>query len=140
MDGNIQKALWLGVGIMVFLAVVAIGMAALSKGQNLSEESMAKLDDTSRALANADYNIFDNQMKSGTDAVNAVKKFRAAGDDIGITIDPLSGTDIVFSDCSAATDASIKSLQETINLYGDFYATVQHDGNGNVETITFTQE
>lgn len=144
MDGNIQKALWLGVGIMIFLAVVAIGMTALSKGQELSRESMNALDDNAMVLANAAYSMYDNQNVSGTDALNAVKKFRSAGEPMAIVIDT-SASGAVTYNTTSVTDTQIQALQTKgnaayVNPYGEFYATLQTDANGVVSGITFVQQ
>lgn len=144
MDGNIQKALWLGVGIMMFLAVVAIGMTALSKGQDLSKESMSALDANAKVLSNASYNMYDNQKVSGTDVVNGIKKFKSSGEDLLVLVDTTARTAVSYT-TATVTDSQLQSIQTKgdaayVNPYGQFYATIQSDTDGVVSGITFVQQ
>ena len=144
MDGNIQKALWLGVGIMIFLAVVMIGMTALSKGQDMSAESMSALDDNAKVLANAQYSMYDDQMVSGTDVIDSIKKFKNADMTVVIGVDTASATSVNYTTTALAATALMnmqtKGHGAYVNPYGEFYATLDYDAAGILETIDFVQQ
>lgn len=144
MDGNIQKALWLGVGILIFLAVVAMGMGALSAGQELSEDSLNKMNETTQVLANADLIAFDSSYVDGTQVMNLLKNRRDISDGVVISVTNGSGTTSYAS--GSITDAQVKAMQTRssasayINPNGTFYATLNKDVNGSVSSITIVQE
>lgn len=144
MDGNIQKALWLGVGILIFLAVVAMGMAALSAGQELSDNSLEKMNETTQVLANADLAPFDSSYVDGTQVMNLIKNRRDVSD--GVVIRVTNGSGTIDYDSGSITDAQVKAMQTRtsanayINPNGNFYATLVKDSNGSVSMITIVQE
>jgi negative regulator of genetic competence, sporulation and motility len=157
MDGNIQKALWIGVSILLFVAVVAIGMAAYGKAAQMSDESMDNLDKQSQQLSNSAYGVYDNQYVSGTDVVNAIKNYKATPDEMQIIV-VKGGASTYYLSTGTATSGTLSPIAETttntmlksaqdknnasayINSYGEFYATVITDVNGSVRAIRFEQQ
>ena len=147
MDGNIQKALWLGVSILLFIAVVMIGRSVFSSGQQMAAEGSEALDSTTRELSNATYSMYDNKEVSGSDVISAINRYKGDGGDIQISVTNSSAgavTTYYVSSGSAAsgtltdltlpvTNTMIQTAQDKsntpvyINPYGEFYATLIYD-------------
>lgn len=157
MDGNIQKALWIGVSILLFVAVVAIGMSAYGKASKMTDESMTNLDKQAQQLANAAYGVYDNQYVSGTQVINAIKSYKATPDEMQVIVVKGGSSTYYLATGSAdtgtlspiaegTTNNMLKSAQDKnnatayINPYGEFYATVVTDVNGIVRAIRFEQQ
>ncbi len=156
MDGNIQKALWLGVSVLMFLAVVAIGMSMFQAGNTVAKEGQEELNNIASSLSEAEYASFDNATVSGNDVISAINKYKHDSGEIQITVINKSGntsTYISGGDASSgalsdmgldAINQSIQSSQDKnnatyINPFGDFYATLIYDTNEQVRGIKFEQ-
>ncbi len=157
MDGNIQKALWLGVSILLFIAVVMIGMSMFQSSQEMAAQGSAAINDTSRELSNAQFGIYDNKEVSGSDVSSAVNKFKRKTGEIQVIVDNNGGGPVSYvsggtaaTALTAMTDAvintSIQNSQDKtqtglyINPYGEFYATLIYDTNDEVRAISFVQQ
>ncbi len=158
MDGNIQRALWLGVSVLVFLAVVSIGMGMVQAGNNVAKEGQEKLNDIGASLSASEYASFDNAMVSGNDVISALNKYKHDSGEIQIQVTNKSGTKVNYistgnpaagtlaesslSSINTAIQNSQKknSTSSYINPFGDFYATLIYDGNEQVRGIAFEQK
>lgn len=157
MDGNIQKALWLGVSILMFVAVVMIGMSMFTSSQEMAAQGTESINKTSRQLSNAEYGLYDNKTVSGSDVSSALSSYQHDGGDIQIIVDTLAGPVVNYvSDgtpssgaLTAQSNAAISNLIKTsqnksnsayINPYGEFYATLIYDTNDVVRAINFVQQ
>ncbi len=158
MDGNIQKALWLGVSILLFIAVVMIGMSIFSSGQDMAVEGAAALDDTTRELSNAQFGMYDNKEVNGSDVTSAINRYKQQSGDIQIIVTNNSTTTTTYVSGGSPTagslteltlgtiNTSIQNAQDKsqtnvyINPYGEFYATLVYDINNQVRGINFEQQ
>ena len=158
MDGNIQKALWLGVSILLFVAVVMIGMSFFFSGQEMASEGAEALDETSRELSNAQYSMYDNKEVSGSDVISSINKYKQRSGDIQVIVTNNSGTTTSYVSSGSASsgtlsevalgtiNTSIQNAQDKsqtslyINPYGEFYATLIYDVNDQVRGINFQQQ
>ncbi len=73
MDQNIQRALWLGVGIMMFAAIITTGLFIFNKGKSLADQSGEQLDATAEQLAAVETQKFDYEEVSGSDVLNLIQ-------------------------------------------------------------------
>ncbi len=158
MDGNIQKALWLGVSILLFLAVVAIGMSVFQNVRGGTTDAMENVNATNQQLNNAKYSLYDNQEVSGTDVISAINNYKLQSGEIQIVVTNSSGTATTYiSGGTASTgalteltlaviDGTIQASQNKsatttyINPYGSFYATLIYDVNKEVRGMNFVQQ
>ncbi len=158
MDGNIQKALWLGVSILIFVAVVMIGMSVFTSGQEMAAEGAEQLDNTTRELSNAQYSMYDNKEVSGSDVISAINRYKQQSGEIQVVVTNNSGTTTTYvssGDPAAGTlgeialgtiNTSIQNAQDKsqttlyINPYGEFYATLIYDVNDQVRGVDFDQQ
>lgn len=161
MDQNIQKALWLGVGIMMFVAIVSTGLFLFNKGKAVAESGGNQLDVVSEQLAMSKYSSFDNEVVSGSMLINTVKEYKNKGGEFIIIITTnyptttqyistgIVSSNIVSGSLSAktltATNTDIQALNDDtsssyINPHAEFMAQLIYDANGVVKGIIGVQQ
>ncbi len=159
MDNNIQKALWLGVSVLMFLAVVAIGMSMFQAGNTIAKEGQKGMNDMVSSMSEAEYAAFDNATVSGNDVISALNKYKHDSGEIQITVQNKSGgSPVTYISGGSATGGTLSkinlsaintSIQNSqsksststyINPFGDFYATLIYDANEQVRGIKFVQQ
>lgn len=159
MDQNIQKALWLGVGILLFIGIVSTGLSLYNKGRSVAENSSQQLDKVSRDLAESIFAPYDNAKTSGADVISAIKRFTDQTGEIIISVKTKTGTATYVSSGSisggvvsgvsalsrSVIDGQIKNANDSknsqyINPTATFYAQLAYDQNDVIKGISFTQE
>ena len=161
MDQNIQKALWLGVGIMMFVAIVSTGLFLFNKGKTVAEVGGGQLDTVSEQLAMSKFNSFDNEVVSGSMVINTIKEYKNEGGEFIIVVttsypsttqyistgsissNTLTGT--LTAKTRAATDTDIQNLNNDttstyINPHAEFMAQLIYDNNDVVKGIAIVQQ
>ncbi len=158
MDNNIQKALWLGVSVLMFLAVVAIGMSMFQAGNTIAKEGQKEMNDMVASISEAEYAAFDNASVSGNDVISALNKYKHDSGEIQIIVTNKNGSPVTYISSGSAQSGSLSkmnlsaintSIQNSqsksstgtyINPFGDFYATLIYDSNEQVRGINFVQQ
>ncbi len=155
MDQNIQKALWLGVGIMMFVAIVSTGLFLFNKGKTLADASGSQLDAMSEQLAGIQYEKFDNTHISGGDLLNAIKQYKTETGKffIDVTLKNNSnkryisggGNDSLSALSREAMNEALQNAQDSsstsyINPQGSFLTELVYDSNDVVKGIKATQK
>lgn len=159
MDNNITKALWIGVGVLFFIAVVSIGISLLNQSTEIAQEQAAELSDIQERLSAAKFSAYDNTSVTGSQVLSCIKNFRSDKDIISIQVKTKKGSTVYLNSASfgntdvtlgsAHDDGSIeKAIKEArdesnskyINPVGKFDAQVRKDSNGVIAGITFTQK
>jgi len=161
MDQNIQKALWLGVSIMMFIAVVSTGLFLFNQGRTVAEVGGDQLENMTEQLANAKYQAFDNDVVSGSMLINTIKEYKSKSGEFLIVVNTSypSNQDYISSGTVSGTiltsgltklsrtdiDNDIKNLNDTtstsyINPHGEFLAQLIYDNNDVVKGILATQQ
>lgn len=161
MDQNIQKALWLGVGILFFVSVVSIGVFLFAKGQSIAETSGKQIDEANSLIAEGEYKDYNNRSVQGSDVLNAINKYKNRGDEIIIIVETkypstyeyistgtvnqteLQGTLTAKDKADNDTDirnANDKTNRYYINPYGEFYSQLIYDANGTIRGILAEQQ
>jgi len=161
MDQNIQKALWLGVSIMMFVAIVSTGLFLFNKGKAVAEEGGGQLDVVSEQLAMSKFNSYDNEIVSGSMMINTIKEYKNKGGEFIIivgtnypTTTQYISTGIVSSHIVSGTlsgkaltttNTDIQALNNDtsstyINPHAEFMAQLIYDANGVVKGIAANQE
>ncbi len=152
MDQNIQKALWLGIGVLFFGAVVSIGMFVFGKGQAIAKTSSQQLDSVSKQLASVEYTGYDNEIVLGGDVLNKIEQMKDRSGEVifmvGTTsyisngvftsgiVDSMTGQTMTAINTSivAAKDPSETTY---INPTSSYLSQFIYDANGNVRGLTF---
>lgn len=161
MDQNIQKALWLGVGILFFVAVVTTGLFMLNKGRAVADASGEELDRMTQNLANAHFNGFDNEEVTGGDLLNFIKNYKGESGEMLVvvttsypdthqyistgTVSNNTLTGSLSEKTRSAIDDEIREANqvgnpEYINRSDDFYTQLIYDANGAIIGITAAQQ
>lgn len=153
MDQNIQKALWLGIGVLFFGAVVSIGMFVFGKGQAIAKSSSQQLDSVNKQLASVEYTGYDNEVVLGGDVLNKIEQMKDRTGEVIFLVDSVayistgtltSGvvgalTDLTMTVINTSiVDAKDPSSDTYINPTSRYLSQYIYDGNGNVRGLTFT--
>ncbi len=159
MDNNIGRALWIGIGILFFIAVVSLGLSMLDQGRSIAQDQSENLADIQRRLSDAQFDIYDNQSVTGSQVVAALKQFRGFKDVFSISVTTNKGTIVYLNGASfsgsqvtlgaaqddTAIETAIKNARDEshdafINPVAGFDAQVRKDSNGVISGIEFVQE
>lgn len=161
MDQNIQRALWLGVGIMMFAAIITTGLFIFNKGKSLADQSGEQLDATAEQLAAVETQKFDYEEVSGSDVLNLIQnKKHDTGEFIVLVTTSYpsshqyvsSGTisDEVLSEALTEKDKDDlndefrdmkdESSEDYINPHGTFMTQLIYDKNDVVKGVIATQQ
>lgn len=161
MDQNIQKALWLGVSIMMFVAIVSTGLFLFNKGKTVAEAGGEKLDNVSEQLSMVEYAAFDNEVVQGDLLANTIKQRKSTdGEFIVIVTTSYPSTTQYISTGSVSSGtltgtltAKTKAQQDTdlqhlkdetastyINPHAKFMAQLIYDANDVVRGIVAVQQ
>ncbi len=161
MDQNIQRALWLGVGIMMFVAVVSTGLFLFNQGRAVAEVGGEQLSVVSEQLSLAKYQAFDNEVVSGSMLINTIKEYKSSDGEFIILVNtsyPSNSQYISTGSVSANTltssltgktrasnDSDLQALNDEtsttyINPHGEFMAQLIYDSNDVVKGIVANQQ
>lgn len=161
MDQNIQKALWLGVGVMMFIAIVSTGMYLFDKGRNVAEASGEQIDSMSQQLSMVEYSAYDNKVIKGDVVRNAINQFKyESGEFIVVVSTSYPSTNQYISSGTVSSNVLSSSLTEKtraeidmeiqgamdqtasnyINQYGEFLSQLIYDANDAVVGINIIQQ
>ncbi len=161
MDQNIQKALWLGVGIMMFVAVVSTGLFLFNQGRTVAEVGGEQLDTVAEQLALSKFQAFDNDLVSGSMLINTIKEYKGSSGEFIIVVNtsyPSSNqyvstgtvssnvlTSTLTAKSRTANDTDIQNLNDEtssyyINPHAEFMAQLIYDGNDVVKGIYAVQQ
>lgn len=159
MDQNIQKALWLGVSILLFIGIVSTGLALFNKGRGVAEASSQQLDKVSKDLSESSFASYNNTKTSGADVLSAIKLYADQSGDFIVVVKTNSSNKTYISGGSvsqntvsslsalnrAAIDSQIKAANDSknmayINPIANFYAQLIYDKNEVIKGISFEQE
>ncbi len=75
MDGNITKALWLGVSILLFVAVVSIGITVFSGMKDIGDTANDRIGSIAASLADEEFRAYDGKQVKGDDVLSAIGSF-----------------------------------------------------------------
>ena len=161
MDQNIQKALWLGVGIMMFIAVVSTGLFLFNQGRAVAEVGGGQLETVAEQLALSKFQAFDNDVVSGSMLINTIKEYSRSGGEFIIVVNTSyptttqyvsTGTvtsntlsSVLTAKSRTANDSDMQNLNDEtsaayINPHGEFMAQLIYDSNDVVKGIYAVQQ
>lgn len=152
---NSLKAIIIGAGVVITMIVVSIGFILMRSGQNTALTYINKLDRISSELAESEFTMYDGNEISGSEVVNAIKKFK--DEHIGIMVKTKKnpgGTWYINEVSISSNKAEIRDsgnvgkisdlTDETSNKYvnhkGVFMGEIIRDENGTIVGIIFTQK
>lgn len=159
MDGNINKALWLGIGVLFFLGVVSLGITLFNKGKSAAQVQAEQLGKLEKNLIESEFAQYDNMSVNGTDVVSAIRKFKDKSDAFSIQVETKKSTVIYLNSATfTANEVTIgtaktedeykKALNEAressntnyINPIAKFNSELLRDKNKVISGIIFKQD
>lgn len=75
MDGNISKALWLGVSILLFVAVVTIGITVFNGMKDVGDTANDRIGSITASLADEEFRAYDGKQVKGDDVLSAIGSY-----------------------------------------------------------------
>ncbi|NMA67142.1 MAG: hypothetical protein GX957_13075 [Clostridiaceae bacterium] len=75
MDGNLSKALWIGVSLLLFIAVVTIGISIFSGMRDASALANEKIGSIAQGMAEEEFRPYDGKEVSGSQVISAISSF-----------------------------------------------------------------
>lgn len=152
---NSLKAIIIGAGVVITMAVVSIGFILMRSGQNTAVNAINQLEKINTEISESQYTMYDGMEVGGSDVVNIIRRFR--DEYIGIMVktnkNP-SGTwyinEVVVSNGKGeintnGTVGNISDLMDEtssqyVNRNGKFTGEVIRDENGRIVALIFTQK
>ncbi|WP_066298044.1 hypothetical protein [Bacillus sp. FJAT-29937] len=152
MEQSTVKALGFGASLFLILALIMIAVNVFSPATEAAKSATTDFSATTTELKDQKYLIFDNTTISGSQVVNAIRKFQAEAEagNIGIHVVTGRGSDnwyynTVSSNGNSITTAgkpeniNISTKTEYINPSGMFKANIVRDSNSVIRAIEFIQ-
>lgn len=97
MEGNLSKALWLGVSILLFIAVVTLGLSIFGGMKNVSNLANDRVGAISQSMAEEEFRMYDGKEVRGDDVLSALGTFSGRSGEVIVFIATLgsnSGTPV----------------------------------------------
>ncbi|MFP4697396.1 MAG: hypothetical protein ACLFMO_01675 [Eubacteriales bacterium] len=162
MDQNIQKALWLAVSILFFIAVIGIGMIIFNESKESAEQVSEELAEANYNLGN-DFNKFNRNNLTGSEVKSAIRTYSGRTGKLLIVVIDKSGVENNYiSEGTVNISSRIVSMPLTaksrielddeekymndptnslyINPTAKFDGTLAYDNNDELRGIIFTQK
>ena len=131
--GNAQKALVMAAGIFLAIALITIAVVMFVSAQDATKTAQANFSNIQDELSQTAFTVYDNTVVSGSQVVNALRKF-ASKDEFGILVKTgkdRTGQWYGFAVCedSGGCDSSSSSSSSSTTEYevGDVIGTSSND-------------
>ena len=86
MDSNLSKALWIGVSILLFIAVVTIGISIFSGMKEATTLANDRIGSITQGMAEEEFRMFDGKEVKGDDVLSALGTFSGRGGDVIVLV------------------------------------------------------
>lgn len=152
MTETTPKALIFGAGLFIALALIAIAVNVFSPATEAAKASTTDFSAATTELKDQKYLIYDNTTISGSQVVNAIRKFESEGKIGNISIKVITGTGSTTSYYNTFDGQTISAVgtkptnvndsthTEYINPSGMFKAEVKRDKNSVIRSVVFKQD
>ncbi len=117
MDGNLSKALWLGVSILLFIAVVTIGLSIFGGMKDASTLANDRIGSISQSMAEEEFRMFDGKEVKGDDVLSALGTFSGRSGEVLVLVATLgkNGGNSVNLDPSSNTGIDIDKYTKYVS-------------------------
>ncbi len=153
MSGTVSTALKFGAALFLVLAIIGIAVNVFSPATEAAKVATTDFSASTTELKDQKYLIYDNTTISGSQVVNALRKFKGEGDakNIAIQVTTGKGTSTWYYNSFAAdslvttggadtTNVNNSTNNEYINPSGMFKASVKRDKNSVIRALIFEQK
>jgi hypothetical protein len=118
MDGNISKALWLGVSLLLFAAVVTIGLMIFGNMKNATDSANDKIGSIAQSVAEEEFRPFDGKQVKGDQVLSAIRNFSGRSGEVIVLVATLganSGTPVGLNPTGTGTGLTISSYTQYVS-------------------------
>jgi len=128
MDSNISKALWLGVSILLFIAVVTIGLSVFGSMKNASAAANSNINSIAQSMAEEDLRAFDGKEVRGEQILSAINTLSGRSGEVIVLVATLgsNGGRSLDLDPKRGTGLSISSYTQYVS---ETKGSLSADGN-----------
>lgn len=153
MTGPVVKALGLVAGVLFMLTLIGVSMTIFSPATDASKEANSDLSATTSELKDQKYIVYENNTLSGSQVVNALRRFKIDGEAGNIVVKVTTGTNggksyygtfsgnkILIDKTATPDKVNDSTSAEYVNPSGMFKATLVRDKNSVIRVINFTQD
>lgn len=140
MEGNLSKALWLGVSILLFIAVVTIGLSIFGGMKEVSSLANDKVGSIAQNLMEEEFRMYDGKEVRGDDVLSALGGFSGRSGELIVMVATLgnNGGNPINLDPSANTGLGANYTRYISNTTGslsiDNRCIILSAGSGNLLT------
>jgi len=140
MDGNISKALWLGVSILLFVAVVTIGITVFNGMKDVGDTANDRIGSISASLADDEYRVYDGKQVKGDDVLSAIGSFSGQSGDVIVLVRTLGMGVSINLDPSGGSAPAISGFEQYVSAAGGSLSVkdkcfVLGQGSGDLLTV-----
>lgn len=138
MEGNLSKALWLGVSILLFIAVVTIGLSIFRGMKEVSSLANDKVGSIAQNLMEEEFRMYDGKEVRGDDVLSALGGFSGRSGELIVMVATLgnNGGNPINLDPSANTGLGANYTKYISNTTGtlsiDNRCIILSSGSGNL--------
>ncbi|MCM3390210.1 ABC transporter permease (plasmid) [Ureibacillus chungkukjangi] len=158
MSGTVSTALKFAAGLFLVLALIGIAVNVFSPATDAAKIAQTDFSNTTTELKDQKYLVYDNTVISGSQVVNALRKFESEGKSqtLGLYVETgknsngagtwyYSAFDKASDSMTASSTTDLSNTKEVtnakyINPSGMFDAVVERDSNGVIRAIKFVQQ
>ncbi len=115
MDGNMTKALWLGVTVLLFVAVVTIGITLFNGMKDIGDESGKRIGSIASSLKDDVYRPYDGKQVKGDDVLTAISTFGGQSGEVIVLVDTLGDGSAATLDPDSGSAPSIGSFARYVS-------------------------
>lgn len=117
MEGNLSKALWLGVTILLFIAVVTVGLSLFGGMKDVSSMANTQVGAIAQSMIEEEFRMYDGKEVKGDDVLSAINAYAGRSGEIIILVSTLGkGGTPVNIDLTNATSVNISSFTPTYQI------------------------
>lgn len=155
MKESTSTALLFGAALFLTLALIGLSVSVFAPSTDAAKTAQTDFSNTTTELKDQKYLIFDNTVISGSQVVNALRKFEKDGKSQSLALyvetGKNNGAGIWYYSQFTGDRVGISSTQDLkqtsevtnnnyINPSGMFDSIVERDKNGVIRAIKFTQQ
>lgn len=152
MTETTPKALIFGAGLFLALALIALAVNVYAPSTEAAKAAQTDFSSATTELKDQKYLIYDNTTITGSQVVNAIRKFESEGKAGNIAVKVTTGNGTTTSYYNTFNDSTISeggvtpeninnsTHNEYINPSGMFKAEVKRDSNSVIRSVEFTQD
>ncbi len=115
MEGNISKALWLGVSILMFVAVVTIGVTLFNNMKNVGDTADNRIGSIANSLANESFRAYDGKQVRGDDVLSAISTFGGESGDVILLVRTLGAGTAVALDPGTGSEPQVSGFTQYVS-------------------------